>query len=648
MSALLLVGCSSGGKSPDNALPVITLTGDNPQIIAVGEAYVELGATASDNRDGDLTTSIVVNASAIDSAVPGTYQVSYNVSDAAGNAATTVTRTVTVELTVPEEPTVSVTGDIKTLNFSWSEPEYVDYYRLMENPDGHSGFTQAGDDIPAGTLSVPKHIAVHLHDWENALYKVQACNSAGCTGSTEIGVAGLMLDTIGLLEGSNTEPGDIFGEAVALSADGNTLAVGAVWEDSGATGIHGDQSDNSAENSGAVYVLVRSTAGNWSQQAYIKASNTGGCDCPSEDDWPEGDVFGRVVALSADGNTLAVGAPLEDSDATGVNGDQENNNAPSAGAVYVFVRDANGEWSQQAYIKASNSEQADFFGSSIALSGDTLAVGAYRESSAATGVNGDQADNTRKFAGAVYVFTRDLTGAWSQEAYIKSSDGPGYGLPELFGWSVALSGNTLAVGARWSSHLPNYSAPSAGAVYVFKRDSAGLWSEPAYIKASNTDRGDSFGNSVALSGEWLVVGAPFESSNATGINGNQDDNSAQSGAVYVFRFDGMGWNQQAYIKASNTGELDGFGWTVALSENGSGLVVGAPWEDSIAKGINGDQSDNNAENSGAIYVFRFDDTDWVQQAYVKSSIDDHFFGGAFALSADGKSLAVGHFAVYVY
>ena len=97
ISALLLVGCSSSGKSPDNALPVITLTGDNPQLIAVGEAYVELGATASDNRDGDLTASIVVNASAIDSSVPGTYQVSYNVSDAAGNAATTVTRTVTYE-----------------------------------------------------------------------------------------------------------------------------------------------------------------------------------------------------------------------------------------------------------------------------------------------------------------------------------------------------------------------------------------------------------------------------------------------------------------------------------------------------------------------------------------------------------------------
>jgi hypothetical protein len=548
----------------------------------------------------------------------------------------------------PGPPTVSVNPGTKQLIFGWNTVTGATHYRLLENPDGHSGFTQAGDDIPAGTLAVTKHIAVHLHDWVNALYMVQACNNATCTGSSEISVTGLLLDTIGLLEGSNTEASDHFGEVVALSADGNTLAVGSTWEDSGATGINGDQSDNSAENSGAVYVLVRSAAGNWSQQAYIKASNPGGCDGCDGDDWPVGDLFGSVVALSADGDTLAVAAVLEDSDATGVNGDQSNDNAPDSGAVYIFVRNDAGVWSQQAYIKASNTERDDRFGSSIAVSGDTLAVGAERESSAATGANGDQADNTLRFAGAVYVFARDEFGVWSQEAYLKSSDGPGYGGSETFGWSVALSGNTLAVGAPSSSHLPNNNAPSAGAVYVFKRDAAGLWSEPAYIKASNTDRVDRFGNSVALSGDSLVVGAPFESSNATGINGDQDDNSAESGAVYVFRFDGMNWNQQAYIKASNTGAIDGFGWTVALSESGRSLVIGAPWEDSFATGINGDQSDNNAENSGAIYVFRFDDTDWVQQAYVKASNDNHFFGMAFALNADGKILAVGENAVYVY
>ena len=422
MSALLLAGCGGSVGSPDNASPVITLTGDNPQLIAVGEAYVELGATASDNRDGDLTASIVVNASAIDSAVPGTYQVTYNVSDAAGNAATTVTRTVTyedrtppvislvgddplvltigsvytdpsatasdnvdgdlstsitidasgvdtstpgdylvtynvtdaagnaattvtrtvtVELTVPEEPTVSVTGDIKTLNFSWSEPEYVDYYRLMENPDGHSGFTQVGDDIPAGTLTANRDIAVHLFDWVNAQYIVEACNVTGCSSSDVATPMHVILDTIGYFKASNTETRDYFGQSVALSADGNTLAVGAPIESSSAAGINGDQADNSASGAGAVY-LFRFDGTSWAQQAYIKASNAG-----------SGDRFGELVALSADGNTLAVGAQMEDSSATGINGDQADNSALEAGAVYLFRFDGT-SWAQQAYIKASN------------------------------------------------------------------------------------------------------------------------------------------------------------------------------------------------------------------------------------------------------------------------------------------------------
>ncbi|MCX8099048.1 MAG: hypothetical protein N3F11_08645 [Casimicrobiaceae bacterium] len=127
------------------------------------------------------------------------------------------------------------------------------------------------------------------------------------------------------VKASNTGAGDWFGWSVALSGDGNTLAVGARLEDSSATGVDGDESNNSAFDSGAVYVFVRSGA-IWSQQAYIKASNT--------EEW---DVFGSSVALSSDGNTLAVGAPWEDSNATGVNGDQSNDSASGSGAVYVFT-----------------------------------------------------------------------------------------------------------------------------------------------------------------------------------------------------------------------------------------------------------------------------------------------------------------------
>ena len=188
-----------------------------------------------------------------------------------------------------------------------------------------------------------------------------------------------------------------------------------------------------APDSGAVYVFARDAAGTWSQQAYIKASNT-----------DDGDAFGGRVALS--GNTLAVGAGNEGSAATGIDGDQSDNSAAGAGAVYVFTRDAAGVWSQQAYIKASNTDDGDSFGGRVALSGDTLAVSAGPEDSAATGIDGDQSDNSAPDSGAAYVFTRDAAGVWSQQAYVKASNTD---VDDGFGWSVALSGDTLAVGTRW-------------------------------------------------------------------------------------------------------------------------------------------------------------------------------------------------------
>src|SRR5206468_571351 len=143
-------------------------------------------------------------------------------------------------------------------------------------------------------------------------------------------------------------------------------------------GLNGNQDDNSAYYSGAAYVFARSGT-NWSQQAYLKASNTGA-----------GDEFGAAVSVC--GDTLVVGAPKEDSSATGINGNQDDNSADDSGAAYIFVRNGT-NWSQQAYLKASNSEANDFFGIAVAMAGDSVVVGAHGESSRATGVNGNQIDN---------------------------------------------------------------------------------------------------------------------------------------------------------------------------------------------------------------------------------------------------------------
>jgi hypothetical protein len=139
--------------------------------------------------------------------------------------------------------------------------------------------------------------------------------------------------------------------------------------------------------------VFRRTADTWAQEAYVKSSNL-----------RPGDLFGADVQLSADGNVMAVAGLLEDSRATGVGGDQADDLAPDAGAVYVFRRAGNA-WSQQAYVKAPNTHADDRFGS-IALSADasTMAVGAWVESSHSAGVGGDQTDLSAPGAGAVYLY----------------------------------------------------------------------------------------------------------------------------------------------------------------------------------------------------------------------------------------------------
>jgi hypothetical protein len=401
------------------------------------------------------------------------------------------------------------------------------------------------------------------------------------------------------IKASNTDNGDVFGSSVSLSSDGNTLAVGAEKEDSNATGINGDQTNNSAVSAGAVYVFVRSEA-SWSQQAYIKASNAGASD-----------GFGRSVSLGEDGNTLAVGAENEDSNATGINGDQTNNTASSSGAAYVFTRSGT-SWSQQAYIKASNTDAGDVFGLIVSLStdGNTLAVSAQSEASNASGINGDQTDNSVAGSGAAYVFVRSGV-SWSQQAYIKASNAEA---SDYLSYSMNLSadGNTLAVGTPYedsnavgiNGDQTNNSAVTAGAAYVFSRTGTS-WSQQAYIKASNADANDWFGVMLSLSanGNKLAVGGSNDDSNATGINGDQANNTVTgSGAVYVFERSGTSWSQQTYLKASTTGIYDSFAWPT-LSGDSNTLAVGAFLEDSSATGINGDQSINESYGAGAVYVY---------------------------------------------
>jgi hypothetical protein len=410
-----------------------------------------------------------------------------------------------------------------------------------------------------------------------------AVGLTGGAGTTQTGEVYVFIrDGAGLwaeqarLTASNADPDDGFGWSVALSGD--TLAVGAISEDSNGTD---GETDESASGAGAVYVFTRDGAGVWTQEAYLKAANA-----------EARDRFGYAVAL--EDHTLVAGALYEDGNRTD---GETDNSAADSGAVYVFTRNGAGTWTQHAYLKASNADAGDRFGSSVALAGNTLAVGAGGEDGNGTA---GETNNGAATAGAVYVFTRDGAGAWTQTAYLKASNAEA---GDFFGDSVALARDTLAVGASGEDgngtggEMDN-SAAAAGAVYVFTRDSPGAWTQEAYLKAENAEGVDYFGSAVALAGGTLAAAARLEDGNSTG--GGMDNSAPNAGAVYIFtRADGGVWTQHAYLKASNAGADDEFGWSVALT--GDTLAVGARYEESNGTG---GAADDSAPDAGAVYAFR--------------------------------------------
>ena len=423
-------------------------------------------------------------------------------------------------------PVLTVSAGLKQLRFSWAAVPGASTYRVSYNADGVSGFvpvSTTSNNLTATTYNWD--IPVHRINWPKAQFLLEACDARACVPSANVSAVSVMLGAIGYFKASNTGGSDWFGTSVALSADGNTLAVGALYEDGAKTGVtHGAPDETAAPNdalttgSGAVYVFTRSAA-LWTQQAYVKASNTG-----------DSDLFGASLALSADGNTLAVGAYQESSANTGVTpGAPSETDAPNSalgsgsGAAYVFTRSAAALWTQQAYVKASNTGLDDHFGYSLALSadGNTLVVGAYGEDGTKTGVT---------------------------------------------------------PGAPSETDAPNGASGSgSGAAYVFTRDAATRWSQQAYVKASNTESDDNFGFSIALSsdGNALAVGAYGEDSANIGVTSGMPDNIATgngaytSGAVYIFTRIDITWAQQAYVKASNTQTYDTFGYSVTLSADGN-------------------------------------------------------------------------------
>lgn len=317
--------------------------------------------------------------------------------------------------------------------------------------------------------------------------------------------------------------------------------------------VSGDTMAVGCATSNTVAVLVRSGT-NWVRQALLTGDNT-----------ESGDEFGRSVAIY--GDTLVVGAYGESSPANTVNGIGSLNTAPLSGAAYVFVRTGT-NWTQQAYLKASdNSVNGDvrYFGNSVAILGDTVAIGAARVLAPAVNVGSSAANGN---IGAAYVFQRSGTN-WTQQARMVPGNGNS---GDAFGHSVVLSQDTLVVGAPGEDSSANIingsesdnSIFDAGAAYVFARQN-GVWSQQAFLKAANNSvnasgGGDRFGYQVRISGNTIVVGAPWEDSLGQGDN---DFGQAQ-GAAYVFVRSGTNWTQQAMLKDPDFGAIY-FGFSISVS-----------------------------------------------------------------------------------
>jgi hypothetical protein len=557
----------------------------------------------------------------------------------------------------------------KTFRFTWADVGDATYYQLMENPDGVSGYTQVGSDIAQGN-GVANHI-VPLFSRVNAQYILKSCNTVGCTNSSTVSVSGTMVNSIVYLKASNTGNDDWFGDVLDVSADGNTLAVGAPREDSSTKGINDNQTsqtDNGASDSGAVYVFTKSN-NQWLQEAYIKASNTG-----------TNDHFGSSLSLSGDGLTLVVGAEQESSNGQGVyynndgDGDieQSDNSASNSGAVYVFHKVAS-TWSQQAYLKSNNSQIGHQFGAFGALDvsddGNIIAVGALYDDSGARGTKdttsqsnpGNGLDTSQTDAGAAYIFTRSNT-SWDQTAYIKASNtdaGDNFGKLSLSGDGKTLvvsafNEDTLATGVNPSpANQTDNGAPKSGAVYVFTK-SNNLWQQEAYIKASNTEEDDGFGGdeSIVISKDGLniAVSAGGESSEATGIYNNSastpSDNLSQgSGAVYVFRKATGVWSQEAYIK-SEQGVSKGFGGSRGLAFNkaGTSLAIASKFNTSDSKGVSLlSNNTGSLTQAGAVYFYTRTASSWAYTSFLKApntEISDHF-GTSVAMDDSGDNLVIG-------
>ena len=327
-----------------------------------------------------------------------------------------------------------------------------------------------------------------------------------------------------------------------------------------------------------------------------------------------GDQFSNAVEIS--GNYAIIGAAYEDEDTAGLN------TLSNAGAAYIFERDINGNWNAVQKLIASDRAANDWFGNSVDISEDYAIIGAMWEDEDASG------SNTLTIAGSAYIFKRDSTGVWLEAQKIVASD---RGTHDQFGYSVAISGGRAVVGARFEDEdtAGNNTLTDAGSVYVFELDSnTGNWIEIQKLTASDRGSEDQFGEAVGISGNHILVGAPEEDEDSSGLN-----TLSNSGSAYLFERSSGVWTQIAKLTAADRGFGDQFGIDVSIS--GDYAVVGSIFDTK-------DSSGTPISGGGSAYIFEKQLTsNWVQADKIIASDGDvaDLFGGS--VDVHGTRIIVG-------
>lgn len=505
---------------------------------------------------------------------------------------------------------------IKTLAFQWDAVPEATHYRLLEDidgPEGPQGETLLQELLAGQSSHVQQE--VFLPERVNARYRLQACHGNDCVSSAAVGIEQINRG-IGYFKASNTAAGDEFGEGLALSADGQVLAVGAYLEDGLNEGIDSTPNRGVADaNVGAVYVFRRGATG-WLQEAYIKPVHA-----------QPGASFGYRVALSGDGSVLLVGAPGDSSGGSGLAADpQAGPPVTNSGAVHVFGRDVNRQWAQVTYLKAEAPAAEARFGKSLSLSHDgTRAAVGHPD-----GAGGGRASLYRR-----------LLDGWEFQQVVQGSNTEG---GDAFGEVLQLDveGETLVVGAWGEDGSTDTAgtdngASASGAVYVFRRNAGSdLWDEVAYLKAPERRTNGYFGYPVTLSaqGETIVVGEP----------GDVTSDSPTVGRVHVFRRHGEAWvGEAAFLSSPQPQATGAYGEKLALSADGLTLAISNPWEGSNGLGLGSVPAfDGLTPASGTVYLYRRDlGGAWSAPVTMKApnSNSKIYFGWSLALSANGKTLA---------